>query len=96
MYQDPEGVIYKVQIAKQGSGNLYAKKLVVEGEEGDYTASFEYAAGAIRKIRPEWKMTREQAAKFGQLYGVCCVCGRDLTDEGSIAAGIGPICAQGF
>jgi hypothetical protein len=97
MYQDPATeTIFKVQIAKQGSGKLYAKKLVVEGEEGDYTASFEYAPGAIRKIRPEWKMTLEQAAKFGALYGVCCVCGRDLTDEGSIAAGIGPICAGRF
>jgi hypothetical protein len=92
MYQDPEGVIYKVQIAKQGSGNLYAKRLIVEEGQGH----FEYAAGAIRIIKPEWKMTLEQAAEFGSLYGVCCKCGAALTDEESIARGIGPICAQSF
>lgn len=35
-------------------------------------------------------------AKYGSLYGICCVCGRTLTDESSIAAGIGPICSQKF
>jgi Family of unknown function (DUF6011) len=100
IYQDPKTeTIYKVQIAKQGSGNLYAKQLVLETdpETGEVeNAHFEYAGGAIRRIRPEWKMTLEQAAKFGQLYGICCKCGADLTDEGSIARGIGPICAQNF
>jgi hypothetical protein len=36
------------------------------------------------------------AIKFGKLSGRCCSCGRDLTNEGSIEAGIGPICAQKF
>lgn len=32
-----------------------------------------------------------------KLYGVCCRCGRTLTDENSISEGIGPICAtKGF
>lgn len=35
-----------------------------------------------------------KAAKaFGQRTGVCCCCGRELTNEASRKAGIGPICA---
>jgi hypothetical protein len=92
MYQIPGGDVVKVQIAKQGSGNLYAKRLVVDEDGG----SFEYEQGLIRKLRPEWKMSLEDAKAFGRLYGVCCNCGADLTDEHSIAEGIGPICAKRF
>ncbi len=38
-------------------------------------------------------MTLEQAQEFGKLYGVCCRCAADLTDEDSIARGMGPVCA---
>jgi hypothetical protein len=93
MYQAPDGTVYKVQFAKNGSGNLYAKKLTID-EDGNGT--FAYAPGAITTLRPDWKMTLVQAQAFGKLYGICCRCGRDLTDEESIAAGIGPICAGKF
>lgn len=89
MYLTPDGTVYKVQVAHHGSGNLYAKRLVVE----DGTGSFEYERGGLRKLRAEWKMTLEQAKKFGQLYGICCVCSAVLTNETSIAEGIGPVCA---
>lgn len=79
--------IYKVQVS-QMSGRLYAKRL----EDGGFT----YAPGAIRHLFADEKMTLEQAKEYGQLYGVCCRCGRVLTDEESIAAGIGPICASKF
>jgi len=39
-------------------------------------------------------MTVDEAARYGRLYGRCMVCGRTLTDEGSIERGIGPICAS--
>ena len=35
----------------------------------------------------------EAAKRIGMLTGNCCVCGRTLTNEGSVEAGIGPICA---
>ena len=57
---------------------------------------FEMAPGMIRRLRPEHKMSLADAKKFGALYGTCCVCGRTLTDEVSIEAGIGPVCAQKF
>lgn len=87
-----DSVIYKVQEAKNGSGRLYAKKLTQDGEGW----AFEYAPGAVRKLSASTKMSLEEAKEFGALYGTCCVCGRALTDENSIAAGIGPVCAGKF
>jgi hypothetical protein len=34
------------------------------------------------------------AAATGQRVGSCCFCGRDLTDERSLAVGYGPVCAD--
>lgn len=84
------GSIFKVQKAVHGSGNLYAKILVVDAP-GD--GHFEYAPGAIRLVTVADRMTADEAAEWGRLYGMCIVCSATLTDEKSIAAGIGPICA---
>lgn len=89
MYRTPDGTVYKVQIAKQGSGHLYAKKLT---QHEDESWSFDFAKGAIHRLTADMKMTLDQAKEFGQLYGVCCKCGADLTDERSIERGIGPVC----
>jgi hypothetical protein len=96
-----DGVVYKVQVAVHGSGNLYAKRLEVEealDADGQTVARgrFEYAPGVIRDLRPEHRMTLEQAKQFGALYGVCCRCGRTLTNEDSIEAAMGPICRGKF
>lgn len=93
IYRLPDGTIYKVQQAVHRSGWQYAKRLVVTENGTESTVSFVYEPGGISRIRPEYAITKEEAEKFGQLYGVCVLCGRTLTDEGSIAAGIGPICA---
>lgn len=84
-----DGAIYKVQRAVHGSGRLYAKVLVQEG----YDWSFEYAAGALRRLSAATRLTLEEAKEWGALYGSCCVCSKTLTNEESIAAGIGPVCA---
>lgn len=103
MYRDPEtGNIFKVQRAVHGSGNLYAKLMVVDqawkrAEDGtvltEGKAHFEYAAGVIRTLQAAWRMTLEQAKEFGALYGVCLNCSATLTREESIARGYGPVCA---
>lgn len=87
--------IFKVQFAVHGSGRLYAKRLVPPTAYAE-KATFEYAPGIVKQLTPEHKMTLEQAKEFGALYGTCCVCGRTLTNEGSIENGIGPICASKF
>lgn len=87
------GTIYKVQKAVHGSKLNYAKRLTqVSG--GKFR--FEYARGFVFELRSEHKLSLEQAKEFGALYGSCCVCGRTLTRESSIAAGIGPVCATKF
>ena len=90
-----DGKVYKVQKAVHGSGNLYAKVLVPPVGE-DAKGRFVYAPGAVKNLTPDMKMTLEQAKEFGALYGVCCNCGKTLTDEKSIEASIGPVCAKKF
>lgn len=88
-----DGRIFKVQHAVHGSGRQYAKVLV---QFDDDSWDFEIARGVIFKLRPEHKMSLEEAREFGALYGTCCVCGRTLTSEESIEIGIGPICLSKF
>jgi hypothetical protein len=38
----------------------------------------------------------EAAVRYGRSTGTCCICARELTDAGSVAAGIGPVCANKF
>lgn len=82
-----DGQVYKVKIS-QSSNRPYAMRL-----EG---SSWEYAAGVAHKLTEEHKLTLEEAKKYGQETGVCCVCGRTLTNENSIAEGIGPWCSGKF
>lgn len=93
-YITSDDTVYKVQVAVHGSGNLYGKRL------NPATGSFDYEASVPRKLRALMaegqaeRLTLERAKQLGHLYGMCCVCGRTLTDEGSIEAGIGPVCAK--
>lgn len=80
--------IFKVQRAVHGSGHLYAKELAGGG--------FIYAAGMIRRLNSSHRMTLEQGKEYGALYGICCRCAAPLTDEASIARGLGPVCATKF
>lgn len=90
-----DGVVYKVQRSPE-SGRLYAKKLAPQ-DTLLKEWKFEYAKGAMRLLSADTQMTLEEAKEWGVLYGTCAVCGRTLTNEESIAAGIGPICSgKGF
>lgn len=102
MYRTPDGQIYKVQVALHGSGRLYAKKLVelavprVLKNDKIRTHDFEMEPGAIVRLTPAMKMTREEAMEWGKLYGTCCRCGLSLTDEASIDRGLGKVCFTKF
>lgn len=106
-----DGEIYKVQRAVHGSGNLYAKHLVLSDQGCSlgcghvacghddptrYSVTFTYAPGVIYRLSEDSRMSLDEAKEFGSLYGTCMVCGRTLTNEESIEAGIGPVCAQRF
>lgn len=89
IYRTEDGTIFKVYL-NQDKTRMLAKRLVlIEGQD----AQFEYAGMAYRFVKAEQRMTLEEAKQFGAIYGVCCNCGRTLTDEASIEAGIGPVCA---
>jgi hypothetical protein len=64
------------------------------GGAEQFRAEFVYAPGAIRNIRPKWRMTIEDAKKFGAMYGTCVRCARTLTREESIDRAMGPVCAK--
>lgn len=98
--EPPEGIhyveatetVYKVQVAHNGSGKKYAKQLHTDpdGDRWEYQGRNK----AFWSLGDGTLMTLEQAQAFGRLYGMCCVCGATLTDETSIAAGIGPVCGR--
>ncbi len=85
---------FKVQKAVHGSGRNYAKELVELPVKGESKGQWEMARGVVYRLRKEDLVSAEEAAKFGQLYGTCCFCWRELTDERSIEAGYGPTCAE--
>lgn len=80
----------------------YAKRLVpINGtrlNEYDERVKWDwtYAPGDIDRIRPEYRMTEEEAKLFGTKYGICASCGRPLKDAKSVEAGIGPVCIKHF
>lgn len=80
--------VRKVQVAKNGSGRKYGKVLDADTGRWDYAGQ-----RGLRGLSDDTLMTREQAERFGALYGMCGVCGATLTDEDSIERGIGPVCA---
>lgn len=87
-YTDGDNV-YEVVESKQG--NKYAKVLVVKthGKQGTWA----YVQGGMAHAKDWDALTVEQAAGLGKQWGVCMCCGRTLTKQESIDAGIGPICA---
>lgn len=83
-----DGHIYKVIHAVHGSGHLYAKVLDV-ADRKFYVAK----RGTLHTLRQVDRMSTAEAAEFGHLYGFCVRCAATLTDENSIARGMGPTCA---
>lgn len=101
MYKTPDGNIYKVYHTVHGNNQQVAKQLVVDNPEhmiddepiGKAKVHFEYMGKApLKGISPADRLTVHDAIEFGKLYGTCAICGRTLTNELSIAIGIGPIC----
>lgn len=79
--------IFKVYFTQ--AGHITTKQLTEDG--------FEYTGRApLAAIKPEYRMTLDEAKAYGKVTGTCCNCGRLLTNEESIEAGIGPICASKF
>ena len=80
-----DGEVYRVVVSRD-SGRPYALLLV------EAPGAFEYAPGAVRHLSEDTMMTLEEARDYGVRHGVCAVCAKVLTNEKSIAEGIGPVC----
>jgi hypothetical protein len=77
--------IFKVYTTRE-TGVLVTKQLV--------DGYFEYTGQRpLSFITADHRMTLDEAKEYGQVTGTCCVCGRKLTNEASIAEGIGPVCS---
>lgn len=89
-YYKYEGGLYEVCQSKQGHN--YAKKLWLKQDK----ATWEFAPGAMKNFQQWEEANLADMKALGMEYGICMVCGRLLTNEESIAAGIGPVCANRF
>lgn len=77
--------IFKVYRTRET--DILVTKQLIEGH-------FEYTGKKpLSFITTEHRMTLDEAKAYGQVTGTCCVCGRKLTNEASIADGIGPVCS---
>jgi hypothetical protein len=90
----------KIKPAKETSRNagaLYVTLGSYDSYQGKIVAGRFYPVSGVlpdtlAKLN-EIAVNPSQAARdYGKKTGVCCCCGRELTDPASIAAGIGPIC----
>ncbi len=77
--------VYRVYPARADRTRMLAARWGVGGE-------FEYAGLASRFVSPLQRLDVATVARYGQEYGFCMVCGAELTDPNSVAAGIGPVC----
>lgn len=105
IYRTDDDSLYKVYPAQSG-GRMFAKLLVLpEGwmeltyeqrkalVESGSKPEWNYQGMAHRFVKAEQKLSLEEAKAFGTITSVCGECGHLLTDEESIANGIGPVCA---
>lgn len=97
-----DGQVYVVK-PNQAKTRLYAKALVeihadrVTDADTIVQIEYEYAAGAIYQIKPEHRMSFDEAKKLNVRYGKCVMCGAKLKAAKSVKdaeenGGFGPIC----
>jgi len=90
LYRDGD-TVYRVKYNQERT-RLYAKRFVPEATSK--SDRFVYEGGAIKRLSASNRLTVQEAEELGARYGVCCVCGAELTDAKSIERGIGPVCAK--
>ncbi len=91
MYRDADGVVFRVKRSRE-SGNLYAMRFHPEAQVR--SERFTYERGGIYRLSATQRMSVEQAQELGVRFGICCVCGAELTVTENVERGIGPVCAQ--
>lgn len=92
--------------ASANAGGIYVKEYAEAGGMpgrylgkvlgGKFLKSRECTSAEESEILAVCRDPKAAALSFGRRTGRCSVCSRTLTDPKSIAAGIGPICAERF
>lgn len=73
--------------------NVWYGRITREGKlEKSRSTTFE----VIRVLKALAKDPAKVAEAYGKKYGYCCFCARELTDDRSVAAGYGPVCADHY
>lgn len=91
IYREGE-TIYCVRKARQ-SERVYAYQLIIiEGQN----PRWDYVAGKVYELKVENMISLEAAAHYGRRTGICCICGRYLSDASSVQKGIGPVCESKY
>lgn len=79
------------------SDGLYLGKITPAGQfKGAYGSEAAQAAKAHAALTEFVKDPKAAAVTYGVLTGTCMFCAKDLTDERSIKAKYGPICAETY
>jgi hypothetical protein len=93
-YRTPDGRVFHAYLTQRGI--LCVKLWTPNGEtdeDGRALGEFVYYGAARRMPADVVLMTLEDAAAFGRATGTCSQCMRHLTNDESVKAGIGPVCA---
>lgn len=84
-----DGVVYSVRKSRE-SGKLHAYNWSTESNSWVYSGNVKY------DLRPEHRLSFDEASEFGALTGTCVHCGRTLTDAKSVKWGIGSTCRRKY
>ena len=87
-----EGVVYSIR-------NNQNKKLIIwtyNAEQKKYERNYSATKKLLSQIKPEHRLTLEQAVKYSAHTGLCVHCGRSLTLLKSVASGMGAWCAKKY
>jgi hypothetical protein len=101
VYVLPDGRVVQGKSNKAGT-NVYSLLWVETNadrlnDEGEHVrGEWQYAPELKALVRPEHKMTLEQARTFTLRYGQCARCCRKLKAAQSVEEGIGPVCRKYF
>jgi hypothetical protein len=82
------------------AGMIFAKTLggkkLGHIKAGKFAPKFECSPAETAAVLDCCQDPHKAAKAFGKAFSKCCVCGQTLTNDESIARGIGPICASNF
>jgi hypothetical protein len=84
-----DGIVYSVR-KNSGSGRLHAFSFNADRKQWVFVRDMVY------KITQEERLTLAQAMQFGASTGYCVHCGRTLTVQKSVVAGMGRVCATKY